>query len=158
MQTSINLQGLYEYSTMPIIIILGIVILLTIYLVYIQKKKTKDTLKIEEKPKIMLVEKNIPEIKNKYLKQIDIIEKQYKNNELELRKAYQKISEKIRLFVFEVTDIKTQNYSLYEIRQLNMPNLYELIKEYYKPEFSSKSEGDFIDSINKARRIINEWN
>ena len=158
MQTSINLQGLYEYSTMPIIIILGIVILLTIYLVYIQKKKTKDILKIEEKPKIMLVEKNIPEIKNKYLKQIDIIEKQYKNNELELRKAYQKISEKIRLFVFEVTDIKTQNYSLYEIRQLNMPNLYELIKEYYKPEFSSKSEGDFIDSINKARRIINEWN
>ncbi len=35
---------------------------------------------------------------------------------IELRKAYQLISEAIRLFVFEITDITTQNYSLKEIK------------------------------------------
>ena len=77
---------------------------------------------------------------------------------IELRKAYQMISETIRMFVFEITDITTQNYTLQEIKRLSIPKLYDLIKEFYEPEFASKSKGNFNDSINKARRIINEWN
>lgn len=101
--------------------------------------------------------KNIPVIKNKYLQQLNDIEDKYTNNKIELRKAYQLISEAIRLFVFEVTDITTQNYSLTEIKKINIPVLYELIEEYYEPEFASKTIGDFNSSINKARRVINEW-
>ena len=77
---------------------------------------------------------------------------------INLREAYQLISESIRMFIFEVTDITTQNYSLIEIKKLNIPKLYELIEEYYEPEFSSKPSGDFEAAINKARRIIREWN
>ena len=109
----------------------------------------------------MIPEKNIkdiPVIKSKYLNQLNSIEYKYNNEMIELRKAYQLISETIRLFVFEITDITTQNYSLSEIKKLNIPILYELIKEYYEPEFASKSIGDFNNSINKARRVINEWN
>ena len=80
------------------------------------------------------------------------------NNKIELREAYQQISSEMRLFVFEMTDIKTQNYSLAEIKELNLPILYELIEEYYEPEFASKSVGDFNASITKARRVISEWN
>ena len=61
------------------------------------------------------------------------------------------------MFVFEVTDITTQNYSLTEIKKLNIPHLYELIKEYYEPEFADKSVGDFNDAINKARSVISKW-
>ena len=100
----------------------------------------------------------MPVIKNKYLSQLDSIEYKYNNEMIELRKAYQLISEAIRLFVFEITDITTQNYSLLEIEKLNIPSLYELIKEYYEPEFASKSVGDFNSSINKARRVISQWN
>lgn len=64
----------------------------------------------------------------------------------------------MRMFVFEVTDIKIQNYSLKEIKKTNIPNLYELIEEYYEPEFASKSVGDFGISIEKARRVIEKWN
>lgn len=158
MQTTINLQKNFTYSFIPLIIIFLLIIGFTIYIVISKKAKNN----VKEKPKRVkeIPEKNIkniPVIKNKYLLQLNDIEDKYTNKRIELRKAYQLISEAIRLFVFEVTDITTQNYSLTEIKKLNIPKLYELIEEYYEPEFASKSIGDFNSSINKARRVINEW-
>ena len=157
MQTFINLQEPFTYSVIPMVIFIIIIVILTCYLLFFKKKKevlNVENVKVIPEKNI----KNIPVIKDKYLKQLDSIEYKYSNNMIELRKAYQLISEAIRLFVFEVTDITTQNYSLAEIKKLNIPHLYNLIEEYYEPEFASKSIGDFNNSINKARRVINEWN
>ncbi len=159
MQISVNLQDPFTYSIVPLIIAICFTIGLVCYLIYSRKAKAKVNV-IENELKVIPEKniKNIPVIKDKYLKQLDSIEYKYTNNMIELRKAYQLISESIRLFVFEVTDITTQNYSLSEIKRLSIPKLYELIEEYYEPEFASKSVGDFSSSINKARRVINEWN
>ena len=159
MQTSINLQEPFAYSIIPVIITICLTLIETYYLIYTKKKKEKnlvDEVKVKAIPEKNI--KNIPVIKEKYLNQLNTIEYRYTNNMIELRKAYQMISETVRLFVFEITDITTQNYSLAEIKKLNIPILYELIEEYYEPEFASKSVGDFTTSINKARRVINEWN
>lgn len=159
MQISVDLQEPYTYSIIPLIIVISLVLLESYYFIYLRNKNRK--INIEENNVKEIPEKNIkniPVIKNKYLNQLDLIENKYANNKIELRKAYQMISEAIRLFVFEITDITTQNYSLTEIKKLNIPNIYELIAEYYEPEFASKSVGDFNSSINKARRVINEWN
>lgn len=158
MQTSIKLQEPFTYSVIFVVIITGFVLAMTAYLIYINiiKKKVKvekNNLKVIPEKNI----KNVPVIKNKYLEQLNSIEYKYTNNMIDLRKAYQLISESIRMFVFEITDITTQNYSLNEIKRLNIPNLYDLIKEYYEPEFASKSVGDFEVSIEKSRRIIKEW-
>ena len=158
MQTTINLQEPFTYSLIPLIITIVFIIGLTIYLIC--SKKTKNEVIIKKNSVKTIPErnkKNIPVIKNKYIQQLNEVEDRYTNKEIELRKAYQLISESIRLFVFEVTNITTQNYSLAEIKKLNIPELYELIEEYYEPEFASKTVGDFISSINKARRVINEW-
>lgn len=158
MRTSINLQEPFTYSIIPLIIAIVLIILLTIYFI-LSKKKSKD--KIEKSEVKAIPEKNIknlPVIKSKYLNQLASIEYKYTNKSIDLREAYQLISENIRLFVFEITDITTQNYSLAEIKKLNLPTLYKLIEEYYEPEFASKSIGDFSSAINKARRVINEWN
>lgn len=159
MQISIDLQEPYTYSIIPLIIVISLVLLESYYFIYLSNKNKKINIEennVKEIPDKNI--KNIPVIKNKYLNQLDFIENKYTNNKIELRKAYQMISEAIRLFVFEITDITTQNYSLTEIKRLNIPNIYELIAEYYEPEFASKSIGDFNSSINKARRVINEWN
>ena len=159
MQTSINLQEPFTYSIISLIIVISLIVLETCYLIYSKKKKEEFKVKeieVKEIPEKNI--KNIPVIKGKYLNQLDTIEYKYINKMIELRTAYQLISEAIRLFVFEITDITTQNYSLAEIKKLNIPSLYELIKEYYEPEFASKSVGDFSTSINKASRVINEWN
>lgn len=158
MQTSIKLQEPFTYSIILLVIAISFVLVITFYFIYTKKKKQKP--QKEEKVKAIPEKniKNVPVIKGKYLSQLDSIEYKYTSNMIELRKAYQLISEAIRLFVFEITDITTQNYSLAEIKKLNIPNLYELIEEYYEPEFASKSTGDFSSSISKARRVIKEWN
>ena len=158
MQTTIKLQEPFMYSKNLLIIIICIVLSITCYLIYFYKKK-----KVVKKEEIIKAIpnkniKNIPVIKSKYIEQLEAIEYKYKNEMIELRKAYQLISESIRMFIFEVTDITTQNYSLIEIKKLNIPKLYELIEEYYEPEFASKSSGNFESAINKARRIVREWN
>lgn len=158
MQTTINLQEPFTYSIIPLVIIIVCIIIATIYLLNLKNAKKEIEIKREDVKKIPEKNiKNIPVIKNKYLQQLKDIEDKYTNNKIELRKAYQLISEAIRLFVFEVTDITTQNYSLAEIKKINIPELYNLIEEYYEPEFASKTMGDFSSSINKARRVINEW-
>ena len=158
MQTTVNLQEPFTYSLIPLIITILLIIGITIYIILSKKAKQEV---IEKKEEVKAIPekniKNIPVIKNRYLQQLNDIEDKYNNKKIELRKAYQLISETIRLFVFEVTDITTQNYSLSEIQKLNIPELYELIKEYYEPEFASKTIGDFNSSINKARRVIKEW-
>ena len=154
MHTSINLQEPYQYRVIPIIIII-IVIISVFYYLYKNKKQLKQNI-VKEIPEKNI--KNVRVIKGKYLNELNSIEYKYNNKMIDIRKAYQLISETIRMFVFEVTDITTQNYSLAEIKKLGIPVLYELIEEYYKPEFASKSEGDFESSIIKARRIVNEWN
>ncbi len=158
MQTTINLQEPFTYSLIPLVIIIVCIIIATIYLLNLKNSKKEIEIKREDVKKIPEKNiKNIPVIKNKYLQQLKDIEDKYTNNKIELRKAYQLISEAIRLFVFEVTDITTQNYSLAELKKINIPELYNLIEEYYEPEFASKTMGDFSSSINKARRVINEW-
>ena len=158
MQTTIKLQEPFMYSKTLLMITICIVLGITCYLIYFNKKK-----KVEEKEDVVKAIpnkniKNIPVIKSKYIEQLESIEYKYKNEMIELRKAYQLISESIRMFIFEVTDITTQNYSLIEIKRLNIPKLYELIEEYYEPEFASKPSGDFEIAIKKARRIVKEWN
>jgi hypothetical protein len=154
MQTSVSLQEPYSFSIVPIIVLIIIASVLVFVLLFLKKNKEAQ-LEVKAIPQKNI--KNIPAIKNKHLRELEAIEYQYKSNKLELRKAYQLISENIRLFVFEVTDITTQNYSLMEIKKLNIPNLYEAIEEYYEPEFSKKPSGDFINSVNKAKEIIQKF-
>ena len=159
MQTSIDLQGLFSYSLWPLLITLFIFLMMTLWLVW---KKVKSSIKPKKKEVVQVIPnkniKNIPAIKKKYIDRLNSIENEYRSEKISLRKAYQQISENVRFFVFEVTDITTQNFSLAEIKKAGIPGLYELIEEYYEPEFAKKSVGDFDDAINKARRIVNEWN
>ncbi len=159
MQTSINLQEPYMFSIIPLAVIIGIAVSMAImYLIVTIKKKEqiiKEQVEIKAIPERNI--KNMKVIRGKYIDLLESIESKYNRKSIELRKAYQLISEAMRLFVFEVTDITTQNYSLSEIKKLDLPVLYELIEEYYEPEFASKPAGDFNASINKARRVIIEW-
>ena len=159
MQTSVSLQEMYRHSPLSLLLIVAITIGFTVYLYY--SKKPKDVKKLNDKEKAKILpekNKNIPVIKSKYLKKLESVESNFKNGKIELRKAYQSISEIVRMFVFEVTDIQTQNYTLDEIKKLNMGGLTELIEEFYEPEFAQKSIGDFDASIEKARSIIKKWN
>lgn len=155
MQVDVELQQPYNYSYWPMIISAGLVILgLIIFLIFrlIARRKPKNKIIIRRPPASMLVV-----IKNKYLYAINKIEIDIKLNNISSRKGYRELSSVIRLFIFDVTGIKVQNYTLNEIRVLQMPVLTELVSEYYSPEFSKEGKGNILESINKTRGVIQRW-
>lgn len=151
METSVNLQSPFSYAIYPVFII--IIILFVYILVLFCKPKKKVKVKTVQKKQVV----DIKKIKNKYLKKLDDVECKMDNNKISIRSAYQSTSNIIRNFVHEVTSIKVQNYTLEEIKLLDMPILYELVSEYYTPEFAEQSVGDIKKSIEKTRKVIEKW-
>ncbi len=155
MQTYVNLQPPFSYSIYPIIIVAILLIAVSIYLYILKNKKEENIEEIQVKE---IKPKSLKHIKNKYLKKIGVIENKLENNKITLRTAYQGLSIIIRYFVYEVTNIKVQNYTLKDIEKLKIPILYELIQEYYAPEFAEKSLGNIKASLEKTRKVIEKWN
>jgi len=153
MQVSVKLQESFSYPILPIIIIILLLTIVTIYI--IRKKQEKKYIPVIKENKDI---KDIGTIKQKYIKQLEMIKSKLESNKISIRRAYQDMSEIIRYFVYEVTNIKVQYCTLKDIEELDMPILYELIQEYYVPEFSEKSLGDIEASLEKTRKVIEKWN
>lgn len=156
MQISISLQSPFSYSIIPIIIVAVLLIAVCVYLyIILREKKLEPIEDIKIKP---VKPKSLNHTKHKYLKKIDVIEKKLEEKKITVRTAYQGLSLIIRYFVYEVTNIKVQNYTLKDIEKLRIPILSELIKEYYAPEFAEKSLGNIKASLEKTRKVIEKWN
>lgn len=151
MQIQTELKPMFSYSFIPILIIMIVIISIIIIPKLTKKKEIKKQIVIPN-------HKDLMEIKKRYLSKIQELENNFNNKKITNRKAYQELSNIIRNFIFEATNIKVQNYTLKEIEKINMPILYNLVSEYYDPEFSIISEGNIISSINKTKTVIERWN
>lgn len=156
MQTSVKLQEPFSYSAYYIIIILVLILIITIYFLVSRIQNGKSKKKVIQIKQV--APKDRDSIKQKYIEQLNKLEEKINKNEISTRDAYKELSSIIRFFVYELTGIQVQNYALKEIKELNMPILYELIKEYYTPEFARKYLGDIKSSIGKTRKVIEKWN
>ena len=151
MQVQTELRPMFTYSYLIIIIpfLLGIVL----FIMLILSKKEKVIKEV-----IIPKPADVISIKNKYLNRLQQLNASLSSNKITSRKAYQELSSLIRNFIFEVTNIQVQNYTLDEIKTVNMPVLYELVSEYYDPEFAIISKGNISSSIEKTRMVIEKWN
>ena len=150
MQVETELRDMFSYS---IFTIFFIIVLIVIFIVLLKIRKPK----IKPKQIVVPKYKDLIGIKKLYLNKVDKLYNDVNNNKIDNRKAYQTLSKLIRNYIYETTNIKVQNYTLSEIKKLNMPILYELVNEYYDPEFSKKSVGNIINSIHKTRSVIERW-
>ena len=158
MQTSVNLQPPFSYSLIYIVACIIVLTILTIFTIYIFIKKSRKEKNVQMVQNVKQEVVNIEKVKNKYLKKLKQVEEDVDSGKMNIRKAYQSISSITRYFVFETTNIKVQKYTLTEIEKLDMPILFELMQEYYEPEFSKYSIGDVKASIDKTRKVIEKWN
>lgn len=155
MQITVKLQDMFSYS--PIMVFVYIILVIVFVVVYWPRKKKE--LRKQEIPKAKVIPaKSIMDLKNKYIKILTDIEIRHSENKITDRMAYQELSALVRNFVFEVTGIKVQNYTLEDIKKANLPKLYELIAECYVPEFAAENNSNVQDSIKRARKVIGEWN
>ena len=99
----------------------------------------------------------VPVARIKYTRQLKRLEKGLAEGALEERVAFQELSRIIRMFTHEVTRIDVQNYSFSEISAQNIPQLTELVREYYEPEFAKNADCDILASLNKTGQVISLW-
>ena len=147
------LRPMFSYSTLPIIIIIAIIIIL----IFLIKKPKIETIQKEQLVIVQPPKNDLSIIKKRYLTELRLLETNVSESRIITRKAYQQLSMLIRNFVYEVTQIKVQNYSLEEIKKLNMYSLTKLVEEYYRPEFAKDSDGFIKTSIGKTREVIEKW-
>ncbi len=153
MELKTELQEMFSYSFIPIIIIFIILVCLIIFTILFIKKTKKQNIIIKQ----IIPKKDINIIKNDYLLRINNLLNDINNKKVSNRKAYQQLSVLIRNFIYEATGIKVQNYSLEEIKITSIPYLYDLIYEFYDPEFNKISTSSIKDSINKTVSVIQKW-
>ena len=158
MNTTVTLQDAFSYALWPMIVLgtalftmLGL--LLTLYLIRRFKHRKPKPVPVPIAPPPVAIDV----LKTKYLNLLRKLDAQFSDGSVDLRTAYQKISLIIRNFVFEATGIKVQNYTLEDIRAAKLTSLEGLVEEYYSPEFARMSEGDFRASMNKTRKVIEQW-
>ena len=154
MQLTTELNEMFSYSFWPILIFSVIIIFLIIIFTLKAKKPNKQMVKIN---KVINSTVNLNKIKSDYLNKIDNLVKEVKEEKITNRAAYLELSKIIRKFVYKVTNIKVQNYTLKEIRKINIPILSELVLEYYQPEFAQNEKGNILKSIEKTREVIEKW-
>lgn len=156
MDTSVNLQAPFHYALWPIIAVGSLVVILIAAIVaitLIKRRKPKIAKKSSDTPKLI----DLAAAKKKALKELDKLLSNFMNDKISTRDAYQSTSFILRDFVHKVTGIKVINLTLAEIRKVNLPSLEKLVMEYYPPEFQSMSRGDVGASINRTKKVIEEW-
>ncbi len=157
METTVELQAPFQYMIIwPIlaVIMLAAAIFLQVYF----RKKLGDRLKKEKQIRLKKIsEATLEGKKKKYIGELVYIERDLMNRRITVRQAYQKMSLCIRMFVRDVTGINVERYTLTEIRAVNIPQLTNLVKEYYEPEFARETRIDARQSILKTRMLIEGW-
>ena len=156
MQSQVNLQDPFSYSISYIVVF--IILLLVFVAIFVSLVILKTIKKKKPIKQVVNTPIDVNTIKNKYILELNSLEKQFDSNKVTNRNAYILLSGTIRNFIYEVTNIKVQNYTLREVDRLNIPVLTELMNEYYKPEFDYDDEGNLKNSINKTREVIKKWN
>ena len=157
MKTSVELQAPFQYMILWLILavlfIAGVIVAQVLL-----RKKLGDRLKKAKQIKLKrIAESTLEGLKKKYIGELTCIEMDLRNQKITVRQAYQKMSICIRLFVHDVTGIKVQKYTLSEIKKVNMPQLTNLVREYYEPEFALESRTDVMGSVQRTRAVIESW-
>lgn len=158
MKTTVQLQDPFSYALWPVVVVAILVVSMMIgfCVLWIRRYNAKKKKEIIMKPRVTM--ENIGNVKAKYIAELEQMKAEILQGKCSTRAGFQRMSVCIREFVYEVTGIQVQNYTLYEIKGLNIPVLEELITEYYAPEFAMRSIGDSMASIEKTKRAIERWN
>ena len=94
------------------------------------------------------------------LRKVQEISSEYGKKELDSRAAHQQMSLAVRQFVQAVTGLPADKMVYGDMRALRRPDLADLIKDYYEPEFAfspeAASEERTNEAITKGKALIDE--
>lgn len=159
MPITVEFQDMFMYSVIPaaLAVLVATVVGVAGFIYFKKRKNVKPKEQVKQEQPVTKPVVNEVQIRDRYCQMVNELEAKFKSGKLSNRTAYQKLSEILRQFVFELTGVKVHNFTLEEIKKVNMPNLTRIIDECYAPEFSVDNEGDIYNTIQKTRMVIKEW-
>ncbi len=161
MQTSVDLQDPFSYS-LPLTIALAALVLIPLiaYLIYlfIKNKPKKRAKKVKPPKPVKPKPVNVELERRDCLRLISEIHARHENGKIDDRQAYIELSAAVRNFVHVVRGVDVQNFTLAEIKELNMPRLSILIEQFYRPEFAQEDTvSDIQKAFTDARTVVSQW-
>lgn len=165
MSYSVDLQKPMSFAVWPIVLLgvllLGAVIaLIVVKVIENNRRKAAERKRLEEerKKEPVVVKPSLQELKTTYLEKLAQLEAQFLGGQIESREAYTELSNLFRTFVYDATGTPAHKYTLYDMRGLDKPIVYNLVNNYYAPEFSKDTKGNVLESIDFTKRAVFEWN
>lgn len=158
MQNEHELADLMQYSPVPLMLALGVIVLLVTWfslVFWLTRKKTPKVL--ATLPVAPPANKDLSALKPIYLQKISDLERRYESREIKARKVHQSLSIILRSFVSEAEATPIITMTLAEIRRTKHTELTPAIESYYRPEFASVETGSVNDAITIARKVVTEW-
>ena len=132
-----------------------LVVMWVLFVLWVTRKKPEPTLATVRilPPKQV----NVTEIKQRYLAILTDIEQSYQARAITARDAHQKISYAARCFVYEMTQKRTQTFTLADLDKTNLTALSDIIRGVYPSEFDKITHGDVADSVAHAKDMVTQW-
>ena len=158
MQTSVKLQDMMSYSVIMTIVAVVMIVLPVIIFIILKLTKFKPKQKVK-KVKAAPVKKKVDPavLRSMYLEKIKEVETRYNTSLIDFRQAYIELSSIVREYCSEASGVPANSLTLRELEVLNVPSLFNLIKEFYEPEFAPASDRDINQSFRNAREVVNSW-
>ncbi len=153
MKFSIGLEAPFAFSSYWYAVGLGLILLAIILFLLFPRIVSR----IERASRSSVRKRFYSKTKDKYLKKIEKVEASFNNGQLDMRGVHQQMSTIVRSFVQKVTGWPTEAMVYLELINLDRPELAELVRQYYEPEFAYYSEADAKSAIEKGKELITKW-
>ena len=101
---------------------------------------------------------DLTDLKQKYQQLIDEIEQNHTAGKLSSRKAHQKLSHVLRMFVVEINGHRVDTLTLRDLEKTRYKTLATAIKQFYIPEFTAVEQGSVAEAAALARKTVTAWN
>lgn len=95
--------------------------------------------------------------RSRYIELIDDVGVAHFRAEISGREAHQQLSSLVRGYAAETSGFPATSMTLTELRQLNLPGLTDAVAQYYPSEFGTRERGSVADSIEEAKRVVQQW-
>ena len=156
METSVELQPLFTFSTWDIVAAIAFVAIAVAALMIALHLKKKVQAPIAAVPQIVF-HRPAPSVRARYIAVFDSLSAQVDAGKIDTRECCEQVSENIRKFASEMTGIDLSSSTLDELEDSGMPSISETVAACYGGEFPRIPEKKAHEAIDKAKKAVNTW-
>lgn len=160
MTTLVEIQDILSYGLIPVIVmaVASIIPIFLFIIAELRKKSEKKALPAayeEMRPKFP---PHSRQVRDSYLAQLRFTRLCYSQGSIDCKEGYQRLSQIIKGFVNDYSEIDVASKTLAEIRGMELPYIETLVEEYYAVEFAPDMDGDLYKSLDTTEKVIELWN